>query len=114
MRKGESPVKGGGRLLVIDGGFCKAYQGTSGIAGYTLIYDSYGYRIVEHQPFAGRKKAIEENWDIVSTYEIFERMEERQKIAQSDIGRQLKAQSDDLMRLLRAYKDGAVTEDHKE
>ena len=114
VRKGESPVKGGGKLLVIDGGFCRAYQSTSGIAGYTLIYDSYGYRIVEHQPFAGRKKAIEENWDITSTYEIFERMDTRQKIAQTDIGRQLKAQSDDLMMLLHAFKDGAVTEDHKE
>jgi fructose-1,6-bisphosphatase-3 len=111
VRKGESPVKGGGKLLVIDGGFCRAYQSTSGIAGYTLIYDSYGYRIVEHQPFAGRKKAIEENWDITSTYEVFERMDTRQKIAQTDIGRQLKAQSDDLMMLLHAFKDGAVTFD---
>ena len=114
VKKGERPIKGGGKLIVIDGGFCKAYQPTSGIAGYTLIYDSYGYRIVAHQPFAGRKKAIEENWDITSTYEIFERMNHRRKIAQTDIGTQLKAQSDDLKLLLRAYKDGAVTEDHKE
>ena len=112
VKKGESPIKGGGRLIVIDGGFCKAYQPTSGIAGYTLIYDSYGYRIVAHQPFVGRKKAIEENWDIASTYEIFERMNHRRKIARTDIGKQLKAQSDDLMRLLRAYKDGAVIEQH--
>ena len=113
VRKGESPIKGGGKLIVIDGGFCKAYQATSGIAGYTLIYDSYGYRIVAHQPFAGRKKAIEENWDITSTYEIFERMNHRRKIAATDIGKQLKAQSDDLVALLHAFKDGAVTEDHK-
>ena len=113
VKKGASPIKGGGKLIVIDGGFCKAYQPTSGIAGYTLIYDSYGYRIVAHQPFAGQKKAIEENWDITSTYEIFERMNHRRKIAQTDIGKQLKSQSDDLMLLLRAFKDGAVTEDHK-
>ena len=65
-----------------------------------------------HQPFVGQKKAIEENWDIASTYEIFERMNHRRKIAQTDIGKQLKAQSDDLMMLLRAYKDGAVIEGH--
>jgi fructose-1,6-bisphosphatase-3 len=113
-KKGESPIKGGGKLIVIDGGFCKAYQPTSGIAGYTLISTSQSFRIVAHQPFAGRKKAIEENWDIASTYEVFERMDHRRKIAQTDIGKQLKAQSDDLMALLHAYKDGAVTEDHKE
>ena len=112
VKKGESPIKGEGKLIVIDGGFCKAYQPTSGIAGYTLIYDSYGYRIVAHQPFVGSKKAIEENWDIASTYEIFERMNHRRKIAQTDIGKQLKAQSDDLM-LLQAYKDGAVIEQHR-
>ena len=112
VKKGESPIKGEGKLIVIDGGFCKAYQPTSGIAGYTLIYDSYGYRIVAHQPFAGRKKAIEENWDIASTYDIFERMNHRRKIAQTDIGKKLKAQSDDLMLLLQAYKDGAIVEQH--
>ena len=112
VRKGESPVKGNGRLLVIDGGFCKAYQATSGIAGYTLIYDSYGYRIVAHQPFAGRKKAIRENWDIASTYEIFERMEQRQKIAETDIGMRLQQQIDELNGLLRAFRDGAVVEGH--
>ena len=112
VKKGESPIKGEGKLIVIDGGFCKAYQPTSGIAGYTLIYDSYGYRIVAHQPFAGRKKAIEDNWDIASTYDIFERMNHRRKIARTDIGKKLKAQSDDLMLLLRAYKDGAIVEQH--
>ena len=112
-KKGESPIKGGGRLIVIDGGFCKAYQPTSGIAGYTLICDSYCYRIVSHQPFAGREHAIRENFDITSTAEVFEHMETRQKVADSDIGAALRAQIGDLLALLDAYRDGAVKEDHR-
>ena len=112
-RKGESPIKGGGRLIVIDGGFCKAYQSTSGIAGYTLICDSYAYRIVAHQPFAGREQAIRKNDDITSTAEVFERMDSRQKIKDSDIGRELRSQIEDLLSLLDAYRAGAVAEDHR-
>ncbi|MCI8537519.1 MAG: fructose-1,6-bisphosphatase [Oscillospiraceae bacterium] len=111
-KKGESPIKGSGKLIVIDGGFCAAYQPTSGIAGYTLIYNSQCLRIISHQPFAGREKAIRENLDITSTSNIFERMESRQRIAQTDIGRQLQARIDDLRTLLLAFKAGAVTEDH--
>ena len=111
-KKGESPIKGGGRLIVIDGGFCKAYQPTSGIAGYTLICDSWCYRIVAHQPFAGRAQAIRENFDITSTAEIFERMERRQKVSDSDIGRELRERIDDLLLLLDAYRDGVIKEDH--
>ena len=112
--KGESPIKGGGKLIVIDGGFCKAYQPTSGIAGYTLVYNSRGYRIIAHQPFAGREKAITENFDIANATDIFERLESREKVAQTDEGRRLQTQIDDLRRLLEAYKAGAVTEDHRE
>ena len=111
-KKGESPVKGGGKLIVIDGGFCKAYQSTSGIAGYTLIYNSHSFRIVSHQPFAGREKAIRENFDIASSTEIFERLDGRQKIKETDIGRDLQIQIDDLRALLNAYRDGVVQEDH--
>ena len=111
-KKGESPIKGGGKLIVIDGGFCKAYQSTSGIAGYTLIYNSHSFRIVSHQPFAGREKAIRENFDIASSTEIFERLDGRQKIKETDIGRDLQTQSDDLRALLNAYRDGVVQEDH--
>ena len=113
-KKGESPIKGGGKLIVIDGGFCKAYQPTSGIAGYTLIYNSHNIRIVSHQPFSGRVDAIRNNHDIANDSLIFEHMESRVKIAETDIGRTLQAQADDLRRLLLAYKTGAVTEDHKE
>ena len=108
--KGESPLKGGGKLIVIDGGFCKAYQKTTGIAGYTLIYNSYNIRLVSHQPFVGREKAILENWDISSTSDVFERMDSRIKIQQTDIGKELAHQIDDLKALLKAYRRGLVTE----
>ena len=112
-RKGESPIKGGGKLIVIDGGFCKAYQPTSGIAGYTLIYNSHCYRIVAHQPFAGREKAIRDNYDISSSTTIFERLEDRQKVMETDLGRDIQERIADLRRLLDAFRDGVVTEDHR-
>ncbi len=112
-KKGESPFKAGGKLIVIDGGFCRAYQPTTGIAGYTLIYNSNCYRIVSHQPFSGKGKAIRENQDIASSSMIFERMESTVKISQTDIGSELQGQVDDLKALLRAYKMGEVKEDHK-
>ena len=111
--KGENPVKAGGKLMVIDGGFSKAYQPQTGIAGYTLIYNSNCLRLVAHEPFAGRADAIRNNRDIASTTQIFERMDNRQKIAETDIGRQLQEQIDDLMALLAAYRSGAIAEDHK-
>ena len=112
-RKGESPVKGGGRLIVIDGGFCKAYQKTTGIAGYTLIYNSACFRLVAHQPFVGRAEAIRKNWDIASTSQIFERLDSRATIEDTDNGRRMQAQVDDLLDLLRAYRSGAIVESHK-
>ena len=113
-KKGESPIKGDGKLIVIDGGFCKAYQPTSGIAGYTLIFNSYNIRIVSHQPFAGRQEALFNNYDIANDSLIFERMDSRMKISETDNGRILQEQVNDLRLLLQAYRTGAVTEDHKE
>ena len=112
-KKGESPIKGGGKLIVIDGGFSKAYQPTSGIAGYTLIYNSRHYRIVSHQPFAGRWNAIHKNDDIRNESEVFENMETRRRMSQTDEGVELQTRVDDLMMLLEAYRTGAVTENHK-
>ena len=112
-KKGESPLKAGGKLVVIDGGFCKAYQKTSGIAGYTLIYNSHNYRIVSHQPFDGKENAITLNHDIDSYSEVFETLERQAKIADTDRGRQHQAHVDDLKLLLEAYRAGVVTEDHK-
>ena len=96
-KKGESPIKGGGKLIVIDGGFSKAYQPTSGIAGYTLIYNSRHYRIVSHQPFAGRWNAIHKNDDIRNESEVFEIMETRMRMSQTDEGVELQTRVDDLM-----------------
>ena len=113
-KKGESPIKGGGKLIVIDGGFSKAYQPTSGIAGYTLIFGSRYFRIVSHQPFAGKYDAIHKNDDIANDDLIFERMEKRMKVAETDEGRELQARVDNLMALLEAYRSGVVTENHGE
>ena len=112
-KKGESPIKGGGKLLVIDGGFSRAYQSTSGIAGYTLLFGSRYYRIVSHQPFAGRAKALKRNHDIDNDSLIFERLEQRMKVAQTDEGVDLQSQVDDLVRLIEAYRTGAVAENHQ-
>ena len=112
-KKGESPIKGGGKLLVIDGGFSRAYQSTSGIAGYTLIYNSRHYRIVSHQPFAGKWNAVHKNDDIASDSVVFEKMENRMRVSQTDEGSELQTRVDDLLLLLEAYRTGAVTEDHK-
>ena len=111
-KKGESPIKGGGKLIVIDGGFSKAYQPTSGIAGYTLIFSSRHFRIVSHQPFAGKKDAIDNNRDIASDSVIFEKLDHRMKVSETDEGRALQARVDDLMLLLDAYRTGAVAENH--
>ena len=112
VKKGESPVKGGGKLLVIDGGFSRAYQATSGIAGYTLIYNSHHYRIVSHQPFTGKWNAVHRNDDIANESVIFEKLEKRMRISQTDEGEELQTRVDDLKLLLEAYRSGAVTENH--
>ena len=112
-RKGESPIKGGGKLIVIDGGFCRAYQPTTGIAGHTLIYNSESMRIVSHEPFEGRENAIRENRDILSSSVVFERMDDKVKIRSTDIGSELQRQVDDLKALLAAYRSGLVKEDHR-
>lgn len=112
-RKGESPVKGGGRLVVIDGGFCRAYQKTTGIAGYTLIYNSTCFRLVAHEPFVGKSAAIHKNYDIASTSQVFERLESRAMIRQTDIGQRLQGQIDELIDLVAAFRGGAIVESHK-
>ena len=113
VKKGESPIKGGGKLIVIDGGFSKAYQGTSGIAGYTLIFSSRYFRIVAHQPFDGKYAAIHKNSDIEGEDLMFEKMNTRMKVAETDEGHRLEAEVADLMDLLEAFRSGAVTENHE-
>lgn len=112
-KEGESPVKAHGRLVVIDGGFCRAYQPTTGIGGYTLIFNSWGTKLASHEPFSGREDAIRSNKDIISTTAIFDRVDSRIKIAETDIGAQLQASIGELTELLRAYRSGEIKENHE-
>ena len=105
-QRGESPIKGGGRLIVIDGGFCRAYQPTTGIAGYTLIYNSHGMRIMSHQPFADTERAIDENEDILSRSQVFETEVARLMVQDTDKGSRVSDQLYDLSLLLTAYRQG--------
>lgn len=108
--RGENPIKAGGKLIVIDGGFCRAYQPTTGIAGYTLIYNAEGIRISAHEPFLGVENAIKNNADILSDTVIFEHAANKIKVKDTDIGRNICANIEDLMRLLKAFETGALKE----
>lgn len=109
-KNGESPVMANGKLLVIDGGFCKAYQPQTGIAGYTLIYNSYGFLLSSHEPFESTKKAIEEEQDILSSTAILENSVTRKRVMDTDIGKELKEQIKNLEKLLVAYRKGLLQE----
>lgn len=107
--QGESPIKANGRLIVIDGGFCRAYQKTTGIAGYTLIYNSHGLRIMSHQAFSSIDEALSENKDIHSQSEIFETAGRRMMVSDCDNGKRLKEKIKDLEQLLQAYRQGILS-----
>ena len=109
-KDGESPVKCGGKVLVIDGGFSKAYQKQTGIAGYTLIYNSYGLLLVAHEPFESTEDAIEKENDIHSELTVVQRVHDRILVGDTDNGRELKEQVKDLERLLAAYRNGEIIE----
>ncbi|MBR0576006.1 fructose-1,6-bisphosphatase [Proteiniclasticum sp. BAD-10] len=108
--KGESPIKADGKLLVIDGGFAKAYQKETGIAGYTLIYNSHGMNLVSHEPFESTEKAIMEEKDIVSTVMVLESARNRRRVSDTDTGEELRIQVDDLLQLVAAYRKGYIKE----
>lgn len=110
VKDGESPIKGGGKLFVIDGGFSKAYQKSTGIAGYTLIYNSWVMKLSAHQPFDGKDAAIRSNTDIASLEVCTERAERRVLIAETDTGKDIQRQIDHLKMLLTAYKQGILLE----
>ena len=99
-KDGESPIKADGKLLVIDGGFCRAYQKTTGIAGYTLIYNSYGLRMSAHEPFGTKEEAVKKCKDIHSLVTVFEHTSRRLTIADTDQGAEIKSYVDDLLELL--------------
>lgn len=109
-KKGESPIKANGKLFVIDGGFSKAYQNQTGIAGYTLIYNSHGMILVSHEPFESTIKAIEEEKDILTSTMVLEHVQERKRVSDTDIGEDLKCQIQELKLLLHAYRKGIVKE----
>ena len=108
--KGENPIKAGGRLMVIDGGFSEAYHSETGIAGYTLVYHSRGFQLVQHEPFTSARDAIVRETDIKSTIQIVEMSAHRMRVADTDKGEELKAQVADLKELLYAYRHGILTE----
>lgn len=108
--KGESPVKCEGKVIIIDGGFSKTYRKKTGIAGYTLIYNSYGLTLTAHQPFVSREKAIREELDIVSQREIVQLAEKRILVGDSDKGRKMKEKIADLKMLIEAYRSGEIVE----
>lgn len=108
--RGENPLKANGKLIVIDGGFSKAYQATTGLAGYTLLYNSFGMQLVSHQPFTSVKDALVNESDIVSTRRIVDKELERKTVRETDVGQRLTEQVNDLQALLAAYYDGRLVE----
>lgn len=111
--KGEKPVKANGKLLVIDGGFSRAYQPKTGIAGYTLTYHSRGFDLVQHQPFHSAEEAIKNGDDIRSSTQIVEMNSKRMLVKDTDKGKLLKAKVNDLKKLLYAYRNGFIKEINK-
>lgn len=107
---GENPIKANGKLMVIDGGFSQPYHKETGIAGYTLVYHSRGFVLVQHEPFTSTIDAIQKCTDIKSTTQIVEMSAHRMRVADTDIGRELKNQINDLQRLLYAYRHGFIKE----
>ncbi len=112
-KDGESPVKGHGRMIVIDGGFSKAYQSQTGIAGYTLIYNSHGLQLISHNHFESMQHAIENELDINSTKTIITAKRERMLVEDTDVGVVLRNQIDDLSLLLVAYRKGIMKENYQ-
>jgi len=110
VKKGESPIKANGKLLVIDGGMSKAYQSVTGISGYTLIYNSYGLVLVAHETFKSTRDAIEEENDILSNVSYLQQNPRRKTVADTDNGQDMRRQITDLEMLLAAYRKGLIKE----
>ena len=110
VKEGESPVKCNGKVMIIDGGFSKAYRGTTGIAGYTLIYNSRGLRLVSNETFTSTEDVIEKEIDVHSDTVIREVSAQRERVIDTETGRQLKEQISDLEKLLHAYRTGQILE----
>ena len=113
VANGENPIKANGKLMVIDGGFSEAYHNETGIAGYTLVYHSRGFQLVQHEPFTSAKDAILRGTDIKSTTQIIEMANRRMLVADTDKGTELRQQIEDLKNLLYAYRHGYIKETEK-
>lgn len=112
--RGESPVKANGKVIIIDGGFSKAYRSRTGIAGYTLTYNSYGLTLTAHEPFVSPEKAIREEIDIVSKREAVEYLDKRMLIGDTDKGAKMRERIADIRELIAAYQSGEIAErDHR-
>ncbi|NFL37491.1 fructose-bisphosphatase class III [Clostridium botulinum] len=109
-KNGESPIKANGKMIVIDGGFSKAYQKQTGIAGYTLIYNSYGLQLVSHERFSSTEESIMKEKDILSTTLVVEQKLKRKTVEDTDIGKELQVQIKDLKELLLIYRKGIIKE----
>src|SRR5574344_1623624 len=110
VAKGESPIRANGKLMVIDGGFSEPYHKETGIAGYTLVYHSREFELVQHEPFTNVEDAVREGRDIKSNMQIVENIGRRLLVADTDRGRELQAQIGDLRELLYAYRHGFIKE----
>ncbi len=111
--RGESPVKSDGKVIVIDGGFSKAYRSRTGIAGYTLIYNSYGLTLTAHEPFVSAETAIREEIDIVSKREAVEYADKRILVGDTDKGKRMRQRISDIKELIAAYQSGEIAERDK-
>ena len=110
-KEGESPLKAHGRLVVIDGGFCKAYQSQTGIAGYTMFFNSMGMLLAAHEPFTSIEDAVKNSRDITSHIFSVDELPHRVMVADIDTGEEIKARIDDLMKLLSAFREGIIKPD---
>ena len=108
VKEGESPIRANGKLLIIDGGFSRAYQSTTGIAGYTLTYNSYGMKLASHLKFISKEAAIKDGTDMISSHIIVETKSKRMKVKDTDIGKSIQTQINDLKKLLKAYRIGLI------
>lgn len=108
--QGESPIKAGGRLMVIDGGFSRPYHNTTGIAGYTLVYHSRGFELIQHEPFTSKAEAIQNETDIQSSKQLVEMSGHRLRVRDTDKGKRVQYQISELYELLFAYRHGYIKE----
>ncbi len=108
--KGESPIRANGKMLIIDGGFSRAYQSTTGIAGYTLIFNSHGMQLVQHEPFTTTRQAIEQGVEVKATRFVVDYTKRRMLVKDTDNGEEIRGQIAALLRLLEAYRNGLIKE----